>query len=52
MAIELTFRGHGFGVGEGIVQKTPDATVEKVAVIARDGMRRTDELILQVMVGA
>ena len=52
MAIELTFRGHGFGVGEGIVQKTPDATVEKVAVIARDGMRRTDELILQAMVGA
>lgn len=52
MAVEQTFRERSFRAGDGIVQNTPDATVETVAMIARDGMRTADELILQAMVGA
>lgn len=52
LAVELTFGGHSFRAGEGVVQSTPDETVQKVAFIAREGMQITDKMILQVMVSA
>ncbi len=50
LAVDLTFQGHDFCAGDGIVQNTPDATIEKVAAIVRDGMQATDQVILKVMV--
>lgn len=50
LAIDLTFHGHGFRPGDGVVQRDPDTTVQKVATIAREGMQTTDEVILNVMV--
>lgn len=50
LALELTLSGHSFQDGDGIVQTTPDATVKKVAQIAREGMRHTDEVILHTMI--
>ncbi len=52
LAVGLAFQGCGFSAGEGIVQETPDATVQRVADIAREGMRETDEQILKIMIGA
>lgn len=51
LAVSLTFHGHSFAAGDGIVQQNPDETVEKVATIAREGMKQTDDVILKVMVG-
>ena len=52
LAIDLMLGGHDFESGDGIIQSCPDKTVEKVAEIAREGMRQTDEVILKVMIGA
>ena len=52
LAIDLMFNERDFEGGDGIVQSCPDKTVEKVAEIAREGMRQTDEVILKVMIGA
>lgn len=51
LAVELTLHGQNFPAGEGVIQPSPDATVAKVAAIAREGMAATDEVILKVMVG-
>ncbi|WP_412728524.1 serine dehydratase subunit alpha family protein [Diplocloster agilis] len=52
MAINLTFGGRTFSPGEGIVKEDVNDTVEGVAMIAREGMRITDEVILDVMINS
>ena len=38
------FRG-----GEGIVTKGVDATIRNIGILAKEGMRQTDETILDIM---
>lgn len=52
MAIHQTFRGKSFPAGEGIVKQDGDRTVKTVGMIAREGMRETDQRILEVMTSA
>ena len=37
--------------GEGIIKKGVENTIDNVGRLAREGMRRTDEEILHIMVG-
>ena len=43
--------GHQFVDGEGIIKKGVENTSGSVGRLAREGMRRTDEEILHIMVG-
>lgn len=43
--------GHQFVDGEGIIRKGVENTIGNVGRLAREGMRRTDEEILDIMVG-
>jgi L-cysteine desulfidase len=43
--------GHEFVDGEGIIRKGVEKTIDNVGRLARQGMRRTDEEILDIMVG-
>ena len=43
--------GHEFVDGEGIIQKGVENTIDNVGRLAREGMRRTDKEILDIMVG-
>jgi len=43
--------GHEFVGGEGIIQKGIERTIDSVGRLARQGMRQTDEEILNIMVG-
>ena len=43
--------GHQFVDGEGIVRKGVENTIGNVGRLAREGMRQTDEEILEIMVG-
>jgi len=42
--------GHEFVDGEGIIRKGVEKTIDNVGRLARQGMRRTDEEILDIMV--
>ena len=42
---------HEFVGGEGIVKKGVENTIQSVGTLAREGMRQTDEKILDIMVG-
>jgi L-cysteine desulfidase len=42
---------HEFMGGEGIVKKGVENTIQSVGTLAREGMRQTDEKILDIMVG-
>ena len=44
--------GHQFVGGEGIVKKGVERTIDSVGRLARQGMRQTDEEILDIMVGS
>ena len=43
--------GHEFIGGEGIIQKGVENTIGNVGRLAREGMRKTDQEILDIMVG-
>ncbi len=43
--------GHEFVGGEGIIQKGVENTIGNVGRLAREGMRKTDQEILDIMVG-
>lgn len=43
--------GHEFYAGDGIVTKGVDRTIANVSRMAREGMRRTDREILNIMIG-
>ncbi|WP_083914733.1 L-cysteine desulfidase family protein [Alkalispirochaeta alkalica] len=45
----LSLKGIGIRPGEGIVQKRADDTIRKVGMLSRQGMRKTDEVILDIM---
>lgn len=49
MALEMTRRGRALPKNQGLAGADTDATIRKVARIAREGMAYTDDLILQCM---
>ncbi|MCI5928024.1 MAG: L-serine ammonia-lyase, iron-sulfur-dependent, subunit alpha [Pseudoflavonifractor capillosus] len=49
MGYELQKAGGGFRKGDGIVGGNPEATIQNVGVIAREGMRETDRVVLGIM---
>jgi len=42
-------KGRKFNFGEGLVGKTPEKTIEHVGILGKDGMRETDNIILDIM---
>lgn len=42
-------KGRKFNFGDGIVGKTPEKTIEYVGILGRDGMKETDQVILNIM---
>ena len=51
MGYHMFMSGHQFVDGEGIIKKGVENTIGNVGRLAREGMRRTDEEILHIMVG-
>ena len=51
MDYHMFMSGHQFVDGEGIIKKGVENTIGNVGRLAREGMRRTDEEILHIMVG-
>ncbi|SIR06829.1 L-cysteine desulfidase [Alkalispirochaeta americana] len=49
LACVLSLKGKRITPGEGIVAKDACTTIRNIGVLARDGMCRTDEIILQIM---
>ena len=46
----MLFRSEEFQPGDGIVKDTVENTIESIGEIASQGMRVTDEKILEIMV--
>ena len=51
LAIEMVRRGRSLPEGQGLKGETPDDTIRRVARIAKQGMKETDEEIIDVMIG-
>ena len=51
MGYQMYVHGHQFVGGEGIIRKGVENTIGSVGRLARQGMRQTDEEILDIMVG-
>lgn len=49
MAHDLAMEGKSFHGGEGIVKASVEDTVAAVGCVASQGMRQTDEVILDLM---
>lgn len=49
LALEMTRRGRVLPEGQGLCGRTADETIRNVARIAREGMKETDDQILQTM---
>lgn len=48
-AVEIVEAGHHFDTGTGILGATPEATIANVGRLARDGMRTTDAVMVDIM---
>lgn len=48
-AVDLVEADHGFAPGAGLLGDTPDATVSNIGRLAAEGMRGTDEVIVDVL---
>ena len=51
LGLDMARGGRVFQAGEGLVQRDVDATIAAFGRMGRDGMRSTDEEILNIMVG-
>lgn len=49
LGLELARRGESFGAGEGLVKDDVEQTIRAVGRMAYEGMQKTDEKILQLM---
>lgn len=50
MSSYLSMKGHTFLPGEGIVKDSLQKTVDGVITLAKEGMKKTDEVILEIMI--
>lgn len=51
MAVDMSLSGNDFAPGDGIVQDSPEKTIQAIGRVGRSGMRATDIEILQIMLG-
>ena len=51
LGYQMYRNGQQFYGGDGIVTKGVDNTIVNVGILAKEGMRQTDEVILQIMTG-
>ena len=51
LAVDMTARKHAFTPGTGILAHGEADTIGNVGRMARDGMRKTDEVVLNIMIG-
>ncbi len=51
LGYQMYRNGQQFYGGDGIVTKGVDDTIVNVGILAKEGMRQTDEVILQIMTG-
>ena len=49
LALEMTKRGRLLPEGQGLCGRTADETIRNVARVAREGMKETDDQILETM---
>lgn len=52
LGYKLALSGYGFKSGEGIVKDTAEDTIRSVGVLASEGMRKTDDTILNIMINS
>lgn len=51
LGYEMTLTGDSFLPGDGIVGKTVEKTIANAGLVGREGMRQTDRVILDIMLG-
>ena len=51
MGYEMYKQGNMFCCGEGLVGANVEETIERIGRLGREGMRKTDEEIIKIMVG-
>ena len=51
LGYEMYKRGHQFKGGDGIIEKGVENTIENVGRLGKDGMKKTNEEIINIMVG-
>ena len=51
LGYEMYKRGHQFKGGDGIIKKGVENTIENVGRLGKDGMKKTNEEIINIMVG-
>ncbi len=51
LGYQMYRNGQQFYGGDGIITKGVDSTIVNVGILAKEGMRQTDEVILQIMTG-
>ena len=51
LGYQMARQGQRFEGGDGIVKDTVDETIQSVGRLAKDGMRQTNEEIIQIMIG-
>ncbi len=49
MGVKLAQNNIGYLAGDGIIKASPDKTVDGVAELAKEGMRQTDDVIVEIM---
>ena len=51
LSLDLVHQGYRFPAGEGLVDASPETTIQNFGYVAREGMRDTDRVILHLMTG-
>ena len=51
LSLDLVHQGYRFPAGEGLVDASPEATIQNFGYVAREVMRDTDRVILHLMTG-
>lgn len=51
LSLDLVRQGYRFPAGEGLVDASPEVTIQNFGYVAREGMRDTDREILHLMTG-
>ena len=51
LGMQMNMHDSEFISGDGIVIKGVENTIDAVSALAREGMRQTEEEILQIMIG-
>ena len=51
LSLDLVHQGYRFPAGEGLVDASPETTIQNFGYVAREGMRDADRVILLLMTG-